>query len=340
VLLWTWGVYGEPIPNTAHTKGEGSYWSQGGVYLLAFWLTTQLLWQLPLAVVGCFARPVPAVFRDFVVPSLITWNLYIAYIGGDFMIGRFLVPCVPLVLLASEQAVARASGWPALVLAGWMGTAAYGLPLVTPRQVEWYLADEGTVYPVRSVVPLVVDHHSFLMGNALRETLTDRGLRPTIAAHGIGMIGYYSDLPLVDLLGLVDPVTARRPVKRRSRPGHEKTADRDYVRSRGVLLAQWAPYEPLERYTHLRAQRPYASLRSWNVYQWDAEALAKIQEISPELGIFDLERYVAERLRDLPHTPPNRAAQDLALLDRVWYGQEGVDMSTRQRFVDAATPRP
>lgn len=92
-----------------------------------------------------------------------------------------------------------------------------------------------------------------------------------VAAGGIGAIGYYTRLPILDIFGLIDPIIARTPAAFEHRgvmlPGHQRTNAAyvferrpDYImipRSRGMApaLAEILKSEDLER-----------------DYEWDEEA--------------------------------------------------------------------
>ena len=88
-----------------------------------------------------------------------------------------------------------------------------------------------------------------------------------VASVSIGMLGFYSHLPIVDVLGIVDPVISRSRVRPQSEklvllPGHQKT-DADYVLARRpdfILVGTRAEHmlpASLELLDHPGFQRDY-----------------------------------------------------------------------------------
>jgi hypothetical protein len=67
--------------------------------------------------------------------------------------------------------------------------------------------------------PVVIDHISYTIGKSVGRTLTDSGIRPTIALGRIGMVGYYGRLPLIDLHGLTDRTVSRTSSGKRGHIG-------------------------------------------------------------------------------------------------------------------------
>jgi hypothetical protein len=83
-----------------------------------------------------------------------------------------------------------------------------------------------------------VQWNAFFDGIALRTAALLREQRPPlhlVAVAGIGVIGYYSGLPIVDYLGLVDPAIAKsaadHPGDDLLVPGHQRS-NADYVFAR------------------------------------------------------------------------------------------------------------
>lgn len=266
-LLWLAraAYFGDLVPNTFHTKsGAAPYWTQGAVYWLEFALATGLGLTVLLALVvgGALScsrrvdaapRPRRALFFGLTGAALLT--LYVARVGGDFMEFRFglttlLVGAVTAELWLGALAARRRGR---LLLA-----ALVFVPLgFTPRlladgEKKWHLARESSFYRVDAWRPLKVRSGNFDLAQALA-TLPARGATaPPLAAGCIGMLGYFSEVPIIDRYGLTDAVIGRRPLTERGRPGHEKSATLRELAERG---AQWSvdpPPEPLASHTELR----------------------------------------------------------------------------------------
>lgn len=232
--LWRLWYYGSPVPNTFFVRAKGlEVIEQWGLPYLtqaaqASWFPVAWL----LAVGGALLS------RGFLVRNLAVlslapvWCAYVAYAGGDYMPAfRLVVPILPMAYVLGVVGFAwiyRA----ALVPAGSPPSArlaVLGVPLLAVAafavlQVPAQLAverqhkidnDRWTEYR-RSV------------GEAL-EALDPDAL---VAANAVGALGYYSDLRILDMLGLNEAHVARHGAKDPQMfPGHQ-VGDGRYVLSR------------------------------------------------------------------------------------------------------------
>lgn len=271
-FLLRWRAYGALFPNTFYTKsGSGAYWSQGFVYLSHFLVTTGAWLWLPLFFWWALRRPAPAPTADpadapgreaadglrlrlFALGAVLTLGLYVVRVGGDFMEHRFFVPLLPLIAMVVEVGVRRwlateaatdaeaAGGWRGWAWAGAVWVAASlafawtPVRVIRPFEIRWHLAAEETFYQVGSLFPLRIENGHFDAGKWLHEIFVDRGLRPRMAGGAIGMVGYYGDLPLFDVMGLTSKSIASQPIRTRGRPGHEKRASVQEILDDGVVI--------------------------------------------------------------------------------------------------------
>ena len=144
--------------------------------------------------------------------GLLSYHLYVAKVGAGFMHGRFFGVTLPLWLVLAQLGLGRRV-WPLALL----GATVSGQPIVGPEVHRWNITAEARAF----------------------------------ATSGIGMVGFYSRLRGIDVLGRADPKTARRRVGKRGMPGHEKTARLEHLRKQGVLLLRyqhaperWLPATP------------------------------------------------------------------------------------------------
>src|SRR5690606_33436824 len=166
------------------------------------------------------------------------------YVGGDFMEYRFFVPLFPIAFVAcelglrrwAERAVGRRR-W-AVAAVGVLALAAVATPirLIPPFGVRWHLAAEHTFYRVTSLFPLEIRSASWMRGKVYGDFFRAIGVTPRLATGVIGMVGYLTDLPIVDSLGLTNARVGRLPVKERGRPGHERVADLDTLLEEEAVL--------------------------------------------------------------------------------------------------------
>lgn len=334
LLGYCFWAYGDPLPNTVAAKAGKPYPTMGSLYLWSFLLTTHLLWLLPVSFWGMFQveEDEDRRFRDFAVSGALLWMAYVVYVGGDFMLGRFLLPTVPFLWLGAERAVGAVEKAPKLVLAAAVGATFYGMPILKFGHVEWWLADESTVYEITSVDPLVVEHHNFHTGRFMYKHLTSRGVKPKLAAHGIGMMSFYSELPVIDMLGLTDPVTARKPLPGpRRRPGHERKATDAHLIAEGAVLSSHAHFPGYEDITDLGTPKR-AGMKRWHILQYDKEVLNAMRKATRRITFVDIDAWIDETLAsDLDRS---ELKSRLNFLQRYYFQVEGADLERRQKLVD------
>jgi len=109
--------------------------------------------------------------------------------------------------------------------------------LMQKKEVLWFISDERNWYPLGHLWPDVAVDSPFGSRADLLNKIIARGERPVVADRNIGYVGYSTNLPVVDILGLTDHAVAHMPLAHRGRPGHEKVASAEYLRSRGGLLS-------------------------------------------------------------------------------------------------------
>ena len=333
-LGWRLAYYGSLVPNTYYAKSAGeANWSQGTIYAAAFYLGSHF-WLVALLFGAWLALPSPGDrvrrLKAFSAGAFVLYNAYVLKIGGDFMYGRFYVVLLPLLLLGAEDLVhalaARAAGAPArravsaFLAAELLLATAHGVPLIQDGDIRWRISDETSRYRVVSVRPIAVLTGLFASGRFLKRVVVERGIAPTIAATAIGMVGYYSDLPVVDLHGLTDPLVARTPLAARGRPGHEKWAPDGYLLARGVRLVMGnyhpEPYAALAE-IHFR-MKPRLGI-AWQLFVYDRALMREIRARCPEIEFVDFEAFLDNYLRRLPARPLEDVRRDLAWFRRFYF---------------------
>lgn len=338
-FLWRWRAYGDLFPNTYYAKsGDLTYYSQGWTYA-AIWAAGSGAWLwAPALLLGALGKPRGRHewrLRIFALLAVVIFGRYVVRVGGDFMQDRFFVVLWPVVLIALESTLrARIAAAPsALRRAPWLPLAALTLgasvvpvKLIPERDTRWFVAAEYTYYRVKSLFPLVVDSHYFRRGHHYAESFAGLDPLPRFAIGCVGMVGFYSGLPLVDTFGLTNRRIAHRPVKKRGRPGHEKRAVLEDVLAEGTELShvdRWGDaWHALTRMT-IGGETMYLMRDSG-----------------------DLRRRLAGRLGlRLPQTPSaalGRAIERLARADALmdWrFLSRFVDRSTHGALIDALDAR-
>jgi arabinofuranosyltransferase len=321
-----YAFYGELVPNTYFVKADaGSWFSQGFVYAASFYLASHLWLTLPFAL-GWALWPtqdlVARRFKLFFLASFVVYNAYVMKVGGDFMFGRFYVTLLPLILIAAARAVFALGRLRvpllAYALVALLAASARGVSIIAPGVVAWGICDEHTLYPVTRWHPLAINHSNFRVGQTLRGW-RDAGLHLRVATSGIGMVGYYSRMEVIDLMGLTDAYVAHQPLKRRGRPGHEKKAEPGYIEKRMPHLVRDV-YHPgrHEQLTRLQFGGEVTH-RPWYIYHFDREVMARIKQLSPKVRFKPFDAYLRGYSRELRKQTPKAIRDDQRFFGRYYF---------------------
>lgn len=246
-FAWRFHYYGEWLPNTFHLKvgSRIDATERGLVYVKSFF---EDRYYVPVLAVLGLLWP-----RHMVVRWLLFWVLmhgaYVTYVGGDFYSGhRFLVVLLPALALLVGWVVHRIhrriqrfrfAAWlrsrtvaVAAILGVINGLLAFGLFHFSRRGFE-----RG---PYTHEITLFRDgvHNNVLFSRWLG-TYTKRG--ESIVVGDIGSAGFFTDLVVHDVYGVIDPVVARMEVHNfgRGKAGHEKRASREYLLKKNPTYVKW-----------------------------------------------------------------------------------------------------
>jgi hypothetical protein len=231
-FAWRYHYYGFFFPNTYYAKLAGpdfDGWRRGWEYTRGFFADR---WWVYAAGAG-------AVFlaRDRSVRCLLSYailhTVYVTYVGGDFFPGhRFFVAQVPVFALLCGASIAAASSLlkgsklPRRVLAG----AAALVLVVLLNRLWWFGQERGAFFGVIKTWRLQAYSE-----RAFYQWLKDhKGKGGTVATGLIGNTGYWSEARVIDVFGIIDPVTAHLSPRNfgKGMAGHEKRAERAYVLSK------------------------------------------------------------------------------------------------------------
>lgn len=253
-LAWRWMYYGALVSESTRAKsGLSLAWLDRGLdYVVVQTMTCPILLLallcLPLALLRPERRRTLAL-----AAATLGFPMFAVLAGGDFMcFGRFLVP-----------ALAPAGVLLALALASVGGRSRTALARL--RRGAAHLAGAGVValgvlpgFDVHVVPKAVREKFHFRLSspkgfqseaqqwatqrdNAIAWTLAGLALRQ-VASPGdsvclvpIGAIGYYSNLRVLDQVGLINPAVARRPInhEKLSMPGHDRAVVPTFFISQG-----------------------------------------------------------------------------------------------------------
>lgn len=246
-LVWTaFSVvyYGSPVPNTALAKvNTGNAlavrFDQFHAYVN---YTIQNDWPTAVLMVAGLAVGLTSRQLRPLAMGLLGWAIYLAWVGTDYMAGRFLSGSVLLSVLMLGLSVIGArhlfiAVWGAALL---LASPALSATLFAPQSFASYrispagIADErGYYYQALGVRPVIrrgswMTHKWMLEGQALR-ALPGNYTRCTI-----GMVAFAAGPALywVDPLALTDPFLSRLPSRAGTRVGHyERALPKGYLDS-------------------------------------------------------------------------------------------------------------
>ncbi len=239
--------YGYPFPNTYYAKSAYlAWWSQGWRYLILYFKAYYVFILLPVLGVIALIKVrnswrkttrFPLRFnpmQNSVLLSLlfsVIFTLYLVRVGGDFMFGRFFIPITPFLFFLME------------IFANRILTKKYLIPFAAAVCLATYF--HWNPDQIRSVSSKIVDERYFYpkskieearqRGRVLKKYLKDTKAQVVIFGAQ-AMLAYYAEFPTVieGEGGLTDEYLAHLRITKRTRPGHERVAPRDYLLRRGV----------------------------------------------------------------------------------------------------------
>ncbi len=224
-FLARWSYFGDLLPNTFHAKSafSANHFRRGLAYLGGFVANPFVLCAVPLVAAGAWAA-VRRRLHLLVALPLAVLAMAVAEGGDGLPMYRFVVPALPYLAVLAALGVEVAGqrfGRGGLLLSGALATVVCLLSFRPNRdsQMLHYVYQRDFEVPAWSAA-----------GRALGRAFPPN---TTLAAVPIGALGYYSNLPVIDMVGLTDRTVARAPVANLGAgwAGHEKH-DGPYVVSR------------------------------------------------------------------------------------------------------------
>lgn len=235
VTLWRLYYYGSPIPNTAFAKAGGfevmQRWGLPYIAETAAENWFHVAWLFVLA--GAISHR-GFLKRNLAVVCLVpAWAAYVVYAGGDYMpFGRFVLPILPVVYVLGVVGVGLV----------------YRAVVSTPGRVRSFIGGASVALPVVVILAAFVlqvpgqvseeeEHRDYLRAmtdqrRAAANWFDENAPEALVARNGVGAFGYYSDIRLLDMLGLNSGYIAHHGETYPSMtPGHQKS-DGEYIVSR------------------------------------------------------------------------------------------------------------
>jgi len=224
--LWRHSYYGAWLPGTlaAKTGDLVLQWKIGSAYVLA-WVAT----CGPMLFFSMYAAALAIVRRERELVTIVILTIavaaYVILVGGDWMaFHRFMTPAEPfafaLVCVAVRRIAEtrdRAALLALALLVAWQGVHRWDGLRDARRK---FLKDERRFWDKSA--------------GAVATWFAEHGRPGRIALGDIGYIGWRTDYPILDLLGLVDPTIAALP------GGYTKKVGPGYTERFFEVMPEWA----------------------------------------------------------------------------------------------------
>jgi len=330
-LLWRHAFYGAWVPNTAVAKSASEPFLDYGARYVAdffrcYWAllpsVVPVIWFLcrrpdPMVSVMPFVGRRPwLVWLAFVVPYV----AFVVWVGGDFMFSRFLLPVLPMMLFGWDLALQRwRAPWlqPAVAVLLVAGLSARVEPdgLGDPRNA---VSDNRRITVANYPGTKLTWAEAFRMSGQYLQPLFE-GLDVRIAiAGGHANLAFRTQAPVaVEVAaGLTDAHIARLPYVQRSKAGHGKPSDPEYLEERGV---------------HFHLEPTYGREDAWRscfftainlpvqLVTWDSELMAELRRREPSIQCVDFEDYLDGYLAALGSKPREQVAADMRKFRRFYF---------------------
>jgi arabinofuranosyltransferase len=328
VQLWRISYYGDFFPNTYYTKSAMlPWWDQGLVYVRLYF---QKYWVFLLTVpalavaVWRMERMEPhrrGRYRESWLPEVLlsgaialTYTLYVARVGGDFMYARMLIPATPFYALLVELGIIGVQGWRSRWSLGlWTAFSLWALLRTPHPEREAGIGNEWAFYYGSR------EHFGNVRGRTLKRFFDGVPVRILICGAEARM-AYRSDAAYVlEGGGLTDPFVARQPLDERGWVGHEKFAPIAWaIEQRRIHFAFREHYL---RKIQIEEFVPLVEIRlgmvQGFVLRWDAPLMAELKRrgaVFPDYPA-EIDHYVENAF----HCPADEIAADFARFRRFYF---------------------
>lgn len=296
-IAWHRSYYGYPFPTTVYAKtGDTAGQINGGLKYISTWLQEDPL----VYALGLLGAPIVLVARPPRLPNLLltgcisAYSLFIIISGGDWMPAhRFMIPLFPLIYLALAQMIVLLN----LVLQhrNTMLGLAVLLFLIAGSLSSVWQASQRQYTHLHDIADSVE-----LTNQIGRQMATLVKPGDTIALIDAGAIPFYTDAPIIDMVGLNDNHIAHLP------GGFLNKYDNEYV------LAHQPTFIHMHVVPYANTWKPTDFIGSAKLY-YSAEFHTNYAQI-PELPLVfrrrsqPLEASVVRRFYDVGYRaqPPSR----------------------------------
>jgi tetratricopeptide (TPR) repeat protein len=209
---WRYSYYGYLFPNTFYAKTGSSldYFKTGTEYLWLFFKNYGGYGIL--GVISLLALRNKKRFNEYLYPVMVFYIfcLYIIFVGGDVLRpNRFFVPLMPVFFILVQEGLSQLADM--FDKSKEAVTGAVIALLVICGLTFYTYKEEFEQIKQYSVLENGLVEKMKLIATWLKNQQTKTGRPLVVGATTIGAISYYSDVTLIDMLGLTDKEVAHNP---------------------------------------------------------------------------------------------------------------------------------
>jgi hypothetical protein len=204
--------------------------------------------------------------------------------------------------------------------------------VIKHQEYIWNLTDERTFYQFDGLLPLEMKGNIPRRVEKLKKYFAGSASPPKYAAYAIGMLGYMTDWPVVDIHGLIDVELSAQPLTKRGRPGHERTASPAHIVKRGADISAMGVYDPAH---DANITKLLLDKEGYALTRYRADLLDPLRD-NPNVKFTRFPEYIDDYLAK-PHSP-GEAKRELDFLDR-YYFAGNPDPVRRAKVVELTKPR-
>lgn len=211
-MIWRYSYYGYLLPNTFYAKTGSSleYFATGLDYTWTF-LKSYGFYGL-FVLIALYTLTTKEKFYSYLYLVMIffIFTLYVIFIGGDVLRpNRFFVPVLPVFFILVQEGLAMLTGLFDKKREMAMG-AMIGLAVIAGFSYYNYSNEAAVIKGYADLEKGLVEKMKLSAG-WLKAKQVQNGRPLTVAATTIGAISYYSEVTLIDMLGLTDKEVAHNP---------------------------------------------------------------------------------------------------------------------------------
>ncbi|MEO8513598.1 MAG: hypothetical protein ABI543_08565 [Ignavibacteria bacterium] len=212
-MIWRYSYYGYLMPNTFYAKTGSSleYYSAGLDYTWTFIKSYGFYGLFVLIALYTLTSKERFYSYLYLVMIFVVFTLYVIFVGGDVLRpNRFFVPVMPVLFILVQEGLAMLTELFDKKREMVIG-AVVGIVFTAGLSYYTFSTESQVLKGYANLEKGLVDKMK-ISGNWLKNKQSQAGRQLTVGATTIGAISYYSEVTLIDMLGLTDKEIAHNPL--------------------------------------------------------------------------------------------------------------------------------